>query len=143
MLDMQTLGLSTRPPTSFRRPLILEYIDGKHWRLVEAFTYEVGHLGSGETINIPAGFVTDFASIPPPVSWFWPPAGADYGKAAVVHDWLYAHPGSRSRNACDDVFREAMRVLGCSAWKRGMIYSAVRVGGWRAWGKHRTQDRAR
>ncbi len=141
---MITLALDTRPVTSFRRPLILEYIDGKNWRLVEAFIYEVGHLGSGEIITIPVGQETDFASIPPPISWLWPPAGASYGKAAVVHDYLYRGgvitlaDGSAcrpSRKQADEILKEGAQVLGCPAWKRQMIYRAVRLFGGLAYRK--------
>jgi len=41
--------------------------------------------------SVPAGYRTDFASIPRPIPWpLWPllpPVGRS-GKAAVIHDWL-------------------------------------------------------
>ena len=38
--------------------------NGRSWVLRQPFGYDVGHKDSGETIEVPAGFTTDFASIP-------------------------------------------------------------------------------
>ena len=106
-------------------------------RLLAGFDYAVGELGSGEIVRVPVGFETDFASVP----WgFWnlePPLG-HAGKAAVVHDYLYATKGlggRYSRGRCDAIFREAMKVLGVPMWKRTLLWAAVRVGGGRGWGR--------
>ena len=95
--------------------------------LLTAFTYEVGDLGSGDFITVPAGFVTDFASVPRALWAIEPPLG-DAGKAAVLHDWLY-ETGERSRADADAIFLEAMAVLEVEWWKRRLIYRAVRVFG--------------
>jgi Asp-tRNA(Asn)/Glu-tRNA(Gln) amidotransferase A subunit family amidase len=91
----------------------------------------------GEDIAVPAGFVTDFASVP----WgFWnlePPLG-DAGKAAVVHDYLYATRGLQgrfSRAQADGIFREALRALGVPLCKRALLWAAVRLGGAGGWGR--------
>lgn len=135
-----TTLLPLRDRTSFRTPLLLEYIDGKRWRLTEGFEYHIGHLGSGEVVYVPAGAITDFASIPAPISWMWPPAHADYAKAAVIHDFLYGGghvtraDGSvyrPTRQRADDIFKEGMGVLGCGFLKRRAIYRAVRMFGGR------------
>ena len=94
---------------------------------------------------VPAGFVTDFASVP---RIFWrligPPTGygrdAAYGKAAVIHDFLYFTPGTRSRQDCDDVFLEAMTDLGVSKARRTLMHLAVRVGGGWPWRRYRQQE---
>jgi hypothetical protein len=99
--------------------------------LLTPFTYEVGDLGSGDVISVPAGFETDFASVPRPLWVVEPPLG-DAGKAAVLHDWLY-ETGERSRAEADRIFSEAMQVLEVSAWKRGLIYAAVRAFGGRGY----------
>jgi hypothetical protein len=41
----------------------------------------------------------------------------------------------------DRVLLEAMEVLDVSRWKRRAIYAGVRVGGWKAWGDHRAENR--
>ena len=62
--------------------------DGKTWAIVEPFGYEVGSKGSGETVDVPAGFQTDIASVPRPF-WPWLPRWGRYGNAAILHDYCY------------------------------------------------------
>lgn len=122
--------------SSFTSPLRVE-ITQKKVRgrplacLIEGFGYEVGALGSGDLVAVPAGFETDFASVP----WFlWslePPLG-DAGKAAVIHDRLYVTQ-ERPRREADRIFREAMAVLQVPAWKRALLWAGVRVFGARSW----------
>lgn len=105
-------------------------------RLLVGFGYEVGGVGSGEVIEVPAGFVTDFASVPEPFWSLEPPLG-DAAKAAVVHDLLYATrglAGRYTRARCDGIFREAMGVLNVPWWKRNLLWAAVRLGGAGGWG---------
>jgi hypothetical protein len=71
-------------------------------------------------------------------------------KAAIVHDFLYATSGSglwksrtdgRSRSAAydraeaDGIFHEALENRGVGPVKRFILWSAVRIGGERGWGK--------
>lgn len=113
---------------SFLSPLIVEPLpDGIHWKLVKPFTFWYEDETGRYEINVPAGFITDFASVP---RLFWvilPPTGR-YGKAAVVHDFLYKE-GQLPRKQCDKIFLEAMMVLGVSKWKRQIMYWAVRLFG--------------
>lgn len=119
--------------------------DGEHWQLLEEFDYCVGSKESLEIIHIPLGFITDFASVP---KIFWnilPPTGS-YGKAAVVHDYLYSvlgdppiafMTGEYTRKECDMILKEAMVVLNCSWLCRTVVYNGVRVGGWVAWNNYK------
>ena len=126
--------------------LELEYLDGARWRIMAEFDYCLGKPDGPERVEIPSGFFTDFASIP---RLFWnifPPTGS-YGKAAVVHDWLYQHqtvvrhqPTSYrfvNRGEADRIFLEAMTVLSVGWWTRHIIYFGVRAGGWSAWNAYR------
>ncbi len=122
--------------SSFTSPLEVEITQQKVRgrplaRLLAAFRYEVGALGSGDLVEVPIGFETDFASLP----WFlWslePPLG-DAGKAAVIHDRLYV-TRERPRREADRIFREAMAVLGVPAWKRALLWAGVRLFGARSW----------
>lgn len=131
--------------SSFTKPLIVEELDdGVSWRIVEPFEYLVGSEQSGESIWVPMGFITDFASIPRPLwSIIGGPTGK-YGKAAVVHDYLYrtggriphavAADGSvtyriYTKTQADAIFYEAMNVLGVGRFQRWVMYQAVRVFG--------------
>ncbi len=118
--------------SSFTSPLVVSpLVDGRRWKLVFQFGYDVGHKGSVDRITVPAGFVTDFASTPSPIWWLIPPWGK-YGKAAVVHDYLYLVK-TRTRKEADGIFREAMVVLGVPEWQVFVMYWAVRAFGWPAW----------
>lgn len=121
--------------SSFTTPLIVEaQDDGCTWKLIQPFEYEIGVLGSGAKILVPAGFVTDFASVPQ-IFWNILPPWGQYGKAAVLHDFLYkTQPVTRA--LCDSIFLEAMYSLSVPYWKRIAIYLGVRLGGMKAWEGH-------
>lgn len=125
--------------SKFTTPLVVEaQDDGKTWKLAQEFDYNMGDEG-GVQIDVPQGFVTDFASVP---QIFWnvlPPWGA-YGKAAVLHDWLY-HEQTYTRAKTDKIFLEAMTVLGVSALRKYVIYAGVRLGGWKAWNEHAKENK--
>jgi hypothetical protein len=90
----------------------------------------------GQSIVVPAGFVTDLASVPRILTNIVP-ADGPWVKAAVIHDYLYATHGINglyTRKQADGILREAMGVLGVSPFYRTVIYSGVRVGGWKGWG---------
>lgn len=94
----------------------LEPIPGtRYYRLIEPFGY-VTRRGRG--IEIPAGFVTNGASIP---RFFWrlvgDPFAPDYVCAAVVHDWLWGNAHSwGERRAANGVFAEILRLQGTAGW---------------------------
>jgi len=114
--------------------------DGKTWVVLERFGYDVGELGSGDSVEVAIGFCTDFASIPR-LFWIVLPRWGKYGNAAVIHDWLYWDQ-SRSRRAADDIMLEAMSVLSVSALKKYPIYWGVRAFGWIAWHRNQWDKRA-
>lgn len=124
--------------------VVVEYIDGHSWRLVENFTWFESDLGGadGTMIDVPAGFVTDFASIPRVLWNVLPPSF--YAKPAILHDYLYfvgkAGDLVVTRAQADKVFRDALQETGVNARKRWMMWLGVRVGGWRAWGIYRNAD---
>lgn len=101
--------------------------------LIEPLTYDCP-IWKG-LITVPAGFVTDFASIPAIIWPILPPIGA-YDKAAVVHDWFYVNNGC-TRAEADGVLKQGMRDLGVNGFKLQLIWLGVRSGGWVPWGKYR------
>ena len=124
--------------SKFTKPLIVSPLpDGKMWKLIEPFSYYVGKKCDalyGITIEVPAGFLTDFASIP---RIFWSILGHPMGRyaaAAVLHDFTY-HTGIFPRKQCDKIFRQSMQVLKVPFWKCQIIYSAVRSFGWTAYNR--------
>ena len=132
--------------SSFTSELIVTPLDGRRWKLKKEFTYHIGSKCSSKKIMIPSGFITDFASSP---RIFWPivsPWGK-WGKAAVLHDYLYwlarqkqyfvfddwSWASEDGRKAADDIFLEAMEVLGVKRWRRFLMYWGVRAFGFLAW----------
>jgi len=54
-----------------------------------------------------------------------------------VHDYLYASSGLSgrfSRARADGLFRQALADSGVPAWKRFVLWAAVRLGGAGGWG---------
>jgi hypothetical protein len=105
--------------------------DGRTWITRRDFGYDVGAEGSGDTIDVPIGFMTDFASVPR-VFWAILPQWGKYGNAAVIHDYCYWDQ-TRSRKESDAIFYEGMGVLGVSSVTRHVMYWAVRYFGGFAW----------
>jgi hypothetical protein len=123
------------------------------WEVLTPFIYYVGYEGSTEVVRVPQGFLTDFASIPRlAYSVIGGPTGK-YGKAAVIHDWLYQNPTDadsvavlrpeKRRRRVDQIFLEGLKVLGVSWWKRTIMYTAVRVGGGQGWKNYRRKEQTR
>ncbi|WP_343698839.1 DUF1353 domain-containing protein [Caulobacter sp.] len=94
-------------------------------RLLLPFSYDVGHLGSGDTVTVPALYVTDFGSIPWFARWLINPFDRA-AKAYVIHDIL-CDDRTRSRREADRILREALQVLRVPSWKRWTIWSSVRA----------------
>lgn len=113
----------------FKNTLVVSpFGDGTFWYLREPLTW-IGV--KDQTITVPRGFVTDFASVPRPVWWLFP-RWAKYGSAAVVHDWLYwSQPFSRK--IADLAIKEGMEDMGVSPSSVWMIYRTLRISGGKAW----------
>ncbi|AEH85025.1 MULTISPECIES: DUF1353 domain-containing protein [Mesorhizobium] len=87
-------------------------------------------------VSVPAGFVTDLASIPPEF-WSGLPPAARYSYPAIVHDYLYWFQPCK-REEADGVLKAAMADMKVSSATAFIIYQAVRLGGGRAWDANAT-----
>lgn len=116
-------------------PLRTEYLgcrDGVPWvRLLVPLRFSASLNGGGLTVEVPADFETDYASIPR-VFWVTLPHDGPWAPASVVHDYLYQRGGC-SRFLADAIFRDAMAALGVPWYRRLVIYYAVRLFGWMCW----------
>lgn len=114
--------------SSFTNALIAKKLKKRDWEVVESFSYDVGELGSGETITVPAGFVSDLASIPRPLWTIFPPDGS-YTQAAALHDWLCKKKGKVERQydykQVSKIFLESLNVLEVSFLTRQAMYYGV------------------
>lgn len=128
--------------TAIVTPLDTQYVDGKTWILRDDLIVISERLG---TIRVPAGFQTDFNSIPLGLWNIMPPV--EYGIAGVVHDFLYkfgkVNQKAITRGDADATHREFVLFEGASAAKARIMYWGLRLGGWKPWNAYRKADVAR
>ena len=105
----------------FTGDVVVRQLDAKRWTVVEPLAYDE----RAESFEVPAGFVTDSASVPTPFTWLVPRYGL-YTKAAILHDYL-CRTGEVSRADADGLFRRSMRELGVSVPHRYLMWTAVRL----------------
>ncbi|EAB5049303.1 DUF1353 domain-containing protein [Salmonella enterica] len=110
----------------FTTPAILEMLGHYNWRVYEPFAFYLSDDNS-DVISVPAGFVTDLATIPR-IFWSVMPPDGKYAKAAIIHDYLYDN-ALRTKKEADLIFLDGMAVLGVPKWKRIVMYLAVRIFG--------------
>jgi hypothetical protein len=104
------------------------------WTLCQPLSYRIVDLPESEVVNVPAGLVTDFASVPRPF-WFWVAPWGRHGRAALVHDHLYrlgsvTDPVARSlrrpsKREADRIFRQAIAVLDRTILGRSRFWNRV------------------
>lgn len=118
--------------SKFLTPLVAELIaEINHeyrglWRLTAHLIYQSST--AGQTITVPAGFLTDLESCPRlPVIFLL--FGELSHAAAVIHDYLYTCPYIVSRKTADDVLYEAMILSGIPKWRAWGVWVGVRLGG--------------
>lgn len=99
------------------------------WRLTSPLVYQSDV--AAQTFSVPAGSLTDFASVPRVMIAFLL-TGDTAHEASALHDWLYvSHVVSRS--IADAVLREAAIASGVPTWRAFLIWAGVRIGGGFHW----------
>ena len=117
--------------------LFKPFADNRQWMLAEDVIYTFGI--TRISITVPAGFVTDFASIPQALWSFGLSPNGRYSKAAVIHDFLYWYqPCSRAQ--ADSILAVIMQESGASKAEAFEIYRGVHLGSQSAWDQ-KTLDR--
>lgn len=127
------------PRNEFRVPSFRPFADRhRQYVLTEPFKYFPPQ--SREPIVVPAGFVTDFASIPGPLAVVFGPSVHDL--PALIHDYLYWRQ-SCTREQADRVFDVALDLVGVSKVKRMAIRVGLRLGGPAAYRENAHERRER
>jgi len=102
--------------------------DRKTWRLLAPFVYQ----DEGGSFEVPAGFETDFASVPRLPIIF--DLVGEYGHAAAtLHDYLY-RTKVVPRDEADALFYRALRKTGIAKWRAWIMWAGVRIGGAKHYG---------
>ena len=115
----------------FLTNLVVEEISKRNWRLHEPLRYQRGT--SGEIIEVPTGFVTDFASVPRWVPFAYVIFKDEGRKAATIHDYYYRVVG-KSKHEADMLFYGALRDSpDVPLWKIYFLYWAVCLLGGFSW----------
>lgn len=127
--------------TAFSAPLDTRYdaeasaaLGADHWRVLREFRFwaDLPRLGR-IWVTVPAGYLTDGASVPR-LLWSLIPPWGQYGQAAVVHDLLCEYLRvmtdagelvAITRAECDTLFLEAMQVLQVPQPRRGAMHAGV------------------
>jgi hypothetical protein len=107
-------------------------IDRKLYMLLEDWRVVV----DGFIITVPAGRITDFASVPRCIQWLLSDR-AVYSNASIIHDWLY-FSGEHDHETCDAVFHEALKEMDGAGWfDRTVMFLALLLFGGAAYRRHR------
>lgn len=118
--------ISVDVPGALRQGRALMLLAGRYFYTIEEKCVDV---------EIPPGFVTDFASIPALLRVKFIPH--NYAAAALIHDWLYAIGVSgdeTTRKAADGVFLQALIDMGYPEAHARELYRGVRLGGKKGYG---------
>lgn len=95
------------------------------WALTAPLAFESA---SVRIITVPAGFETDFASVPRIPLAYWL-TGDTAHASAVIHDYLcreWYPVGKITWARAADIFGEAMKAEGVPAWRRAIMVRAVK-----------------
>lgn len=91
-------------------------------------SYEVVRGRQGAEVVVPAGFETDFFSVPRPLWSLFPRDGRGVG-ASVIHDHILQNLGETyTDKEADRIFSEALAACDIGAAKRWTLWAGVRVG---------------
>ncbi|MGY1724673.1 DUF1353 domain-containing protein [Blastococcus sp. SYSU DS0533] len=106
--------------------VVVRRLDADRWTVVEPLVYR----GNRDRFVVPAGFPTDFATVPRVVVWLVPRFGS-YTAAAILHDWLVTDGiagGVVTPREADGIFRRVLRESGVPVLRRWLMWCAVRWG---------------
>jgi hypothetical protein len=108
----------------------------EYWRLHDDINVKIDDID----ILIPAGFLTDWASIPDFVKTLLFSNKCKYNIAAIVHDYLYKNK-MFDRSKCDEIFYQINRNIVKVNWFQSYsMWCGVRAAGWKYYGTDGTKE---
>lgn len=107
----------------------LEHLSGTNtWKLLEDFQVPIG-----PQLLVPAGLITDLASIPKCLRWFLDDSEDGVLQSAVVHDYLLSSVIKprwyTTKSSADKLFYNLLRYYGVSYFHAQSAYIAVKLFG--------------
>lgn len=102
--------------------------DGESFELLESVTFKLDDAGA-YSITVPAGFVTDLASIPAIAGVFGFSKLGKHSACAVLHDYLFRSGPDLGFSVANALFLESMRRSGVGVVKRSLMATAVEAFG--------------
>lgn len=104
----------------FRAKLKIEDLNDGTYEMLEALPFK---RDNGEIITIPAGFITDFFTVPEPLQPVAPKVPEKGKAAAVLHDYVLQHMSKvYSRKEANKIFKEALLATGVKSWRASVYY---------------------
>ncbi len=113
------------------QPLTRDLGSGMH-RLQEPVIVHLAGGPNGWKLEIPAGYVTDYASIPAALHWLINPDDEKVMLAALVHDFIY-HTHVVSRAVADAIFYQLLRQSGLARRLAKLMFLSVHLTGKRGY----------
>lgn len=105
------------------KDIIVRFIPPIHWWQRANWELLVPYISHSGTTVVPAGFVTDGASVPVMWRWRFSPTGQYFG-AAIVHDYLLVQTGSWE--VANKEFDAELKALKVSNFERIVLMASVR-----------------
>jgi len=133
MIDMPILRpvpILTKGLSLWKRMGVWRHTTRK-WEVMEDWNFD-------ELFYVPKGFIFDGASVPRYLWWFLSPVGLLL-IPGLIHDGAY-ESGRQDRKVCDLIFRSHICQVTDMVVIPWIAWAAVRLGGWKAWRKHRRND---
>ena len=123
------------------------WIDGERFVIRRGFRFYLTHNEAGEFVDVPDGFVTNFASTPRIVWPLFPPTGS-YAQAAIVHDKVFLANVIRTATGArpcafeetPHLFLDAAEACGTSWLTRRIMYRMLQAFSRPAWDQYRAED---
>lgn len=117
-------------------------VTAKEWMLLKPLVYDAGRFGK---FTVPEGFTCDYCSVPRLPFAYLICGGIGQG-AGTVHDYAYRNGKNDegkelTRDEADRVFYMALRDLGISAFKAGLMYRAVSLFAGKIWDAYRRKEK--
>lgn len=116
-------------------PVVMPFGDWDYYYLLDPLKWMPNQGQPFHAVTVPAGFVTDLASIPR-AFWSVLPKTGRYAYAAIVHDYLY-WVQDVTRSEADEILKTVMMDSDVHALTIQTIYHAVRLFGQSAWHENR------